>query len=344
MANEAQTTPSNELNNNALDHVATSDKSSPHASVVLPDAASSSSIGDDAIVDVQSVTTSQGTVIKLGVASNQDAINLVDGFRDSFNTQVAADSGEMKALRARTLRNTYILLAAFCGICFKLLHPTMKSFLAFVLGEHGLKPAATGHNPFRPLADMLFGEWVSEIIKDEHGKPKLDKNNKVKKREQPETATATRTVNGEKEFFVPNRSAEKYAKIARFADRMKWKQDEIADNLANFKGKLKGVEDADTALSAGTDADDVETEKLVKMVYAAKPHSTLDTSDCGFGPADMKRKLVCLWAEVDGDDVKIRGVMPTSEDTIKAYVRKYAKANEAKLYKQALERQSTAES
>lgn len=273
------------------------------------------------------VTTTQGSIIKLGVTSNEDATNMVDAFRNSFHNQIGEDKAEMKALKANTRMHLYILLAAFCGISFRLLDPAMKSFLSFVLGEHGLSPAKAGGNLFRPLADMLFGEWNDAEFTDNKGK--------VKKRKKPSNATAMRTVNGKKQFFVPNRSAEKYAKVARYAQSQGWTPEEMAEKLSLFKGGMAAILTADTSATRATDEAENEVDELVELVYAAAPRSTLDLSDCGVGPDEVDgRKLISLWAEIKDDEVLIRGVLPTSDSALHAYVRKYAKANGNKLLRQ----------
>ncbi|WP_448538382.1 hypothetical protein [Sphingobium yanoikuyae] len=274
------------------------------------------------------VTTSQGSIISLNITSEQDAINVIDAFRTSCANQFSVDREEMKQLRLATRGHLYVLLAAYCGISFKLLEPENHQFLVAVLGQHGLAPARAGSNPYRPLADMLFGEWVNEEFTDAKGK--------VKKRKKPDTATAVRTVNGKKQFFVPNRSAEKYAKVARRADALNWNADEIAEKLSSVKGGMEAVLKADTAASKATDEDEIEADELVEMVYASTPHSTVELSDVGLSPSDAERKLVGLWAEIKDGEVLIRGVLPTSETALEAFVRKYAKANATKLFRQKI--------
>ncbi|WP_022684106.1 hypothetical protein [Sphingobium bisphenolivorans] len=294
------------------------------------------------------VTASQGSIINLSFTSEQDARNQADSIRNICTAQINADNAAKANLRVSSQNNLYVLLGTFCELSFKFLDPMNANFLSVVLGDYGLQPAPAGVNPFRPLSDMLFGEWVREIINYEETKSaalpssELQKV-KAKTRKAPPGTTATRTVNGEKWFFVPNRSAEKYAKVARYAKSQGWEPQYVAQNIADFKGKMDGVVKADTAATRGTDAKEIETQELVDLVMAREPHSKLDTSECGFGPEDKKRELVCLWAEVEGDEVLIRGLMPTSQDAIKAYLRKYANDNAAQLWKEQAKGNKTAE-
>ena len=296
------------------------------------------------------VTTAQGTIINLSITSEQDARTMVDTVRNVCISQINADNDAMGKLRIANRNSLYILLGTFCDLSFKLLDPVNKQFLAPVLDDYGLEPAEKGVNPFSPLAKMLFGEWVREItnhteVTSVGANEEAGKNGvKAKKRKAPPGTTLTKEINGELWFFVPNRSAEKYAKVARYALSQNWKPEEVAQQIAEFNGKMDGVLKADTNATKGTDTNEIEIEKLVKLVSASDPLYTLDISDCGFTPAAVeKRTLVSLWAEVVNGEVLIRGMMPTSEQALQEYVRKYAKANEAKLWKQAAESKSAAE-
>jgi len=281
------------------------------------------------IIEVNSVTTSQGAIIKLDIVSQDYANDVIAKFRSSHSNMVAADREEMKSLRLNHRMHLYICLGAFTGIAVKLLAKANVKFLVAALGEHGLSPARAGANPYRPIADMLFGEWKNVEVVDKEGKKRA--------RKVPDEATATRVVNGKKQFFVPNRSAEKYAKVARYVVSQKWKLSEIAEKMSNFKGGMDGIIKADTAATRMNDQDELETDDLVEMIYSSKPHHTLGLSDCGLSPKDAERTLVGLWAEIKDGEVLIRGVLPTSEDALSAYVRKFAKGNAEKLLRQHIE-------
>lgn len=292
-------------------------------------------------IENNAVTTSQGTIINLSMSSEQDARNMVDALRNSCVNQFKADGNEMKTLKAATRNHLYVLLAAFCGMSFKFLEPAMEKFLVAVLGDYGLKPAPSGTNPFRPLADMLFGEWVPEITNLEELMSATaeemagDEGIKAKKRKAPPGTTATKTVNGKKFFFVPNRSAEKYAKVGRYAKSQNWNAEEIAEKIANFTGKMEGVLKADTEATKGTDPKEIETQELIDLVMQREPASVLDVSECGIGPADANEdKLIGLWAEIKDGEVLIRGVLPTSDAAIRSFIRKYANDNASTLWKE----------
>lgn len=282
----------------------------------------------DTVTSEQITNPSQGSIVNLGISSTDEALKMVEGFQNSHNLQAGLDREEIKQARSNSRTNLYGYVGDFLRDAGKLLDPANLQFLNAVLDAHGLKPAPTGANPFGPLAKVFFGEWKDvEYIS----------NGKAKTRKVPSEATKTRLVDGKKQFFLPNRTAEKYAKAARYANSKGWSSDRLTEELCGGKGGLKSIIDADTAATKGTDPDEKYVERLVDLVHKAEPLHILDFSDCGIGPDYAERKLVSLWAEIKDDEVLIRGVLPTSESALMAHVRKYAKENGAKLALSALE-------
>ena len=278
-------------------------------------------------INYETVATSQGTVIDLRFSSLDEAKNIVEAFRTSQANQVSEDRNKAANLKVASRKHLYDNLGAFYGIAVTLLDPANDGFLAEVLREHGLQKAEARRNPFGPLVALMFGQWYDIEFTDSKGKKK--------KRKVPETATITRTRGGvPQRYFVPNRSAEKYAKVARFARSKGWKPDEFADRMLAFKGGMAGILKADTDSMRGGDQDLMDAEELVQLVLGLPAHTVLDTMSCGIGAKDSQRRFVGLWAEIVDDEVHIRGTLPTSETAIEAFVEKYAKDNAAKLWKQ----------
>lgn len=281
------------------------------------------------------VKTSQGTIIDLAIATEQDAMAVVEAFRTSQSEQSGADQAKSIALKTATRGNLYKNLGAFYGVAEKLLDPANVPFLVDILGKHGLRPADAGRNPFGPLTALLFGEWHEVEYKDNKGK--------TKRRKAPKTATFIRKSGGrEQSYFVPNRSAEKYAKVARYARSQGWKPGEVAANMLSFKGGMAGILKADTVGTQGTDKDATDTAELVQLVFDQKPYNVLEFDQCGIGPQEEDRSLVGLWAEIKDDQVLIRGVLPMSDEAIHSFVARYAREHAAKLWKQKAKQPSEA--
>ncbi|QHD66812.1 hypothetical protein GS397_06975 [Sphingobium yanoikuyae] len=260
------------------------------------------------------------------INSEADAAQVVATFRAAFQNDRHSGMNEARTLRLKTRKALYSNIGKFCEIASRLLDPANENHVGLVLNEHGLSFAKGDWNPYGPIAKLLFGEWIAVEYVDDNGK--------TKSRKVPTQATKKRNREGIKEFFLPDRNAEKYAKVARYAKSKGWNAATVEKQLVTSKGGLNGIVACDTDANRKTDADVLELDQLVEYVKSKPALKELTLIEAGLKPNDASRKVVSLWAEVKDGKVLIRGTMPTSEDAINTYLRKDAKANAAALWKE----------
>ena len=271
----------------------------------------------------------------LPTVGNTDLINdpeevfgLVHTFSDERATEHFGQLAKARTLDNETRDKLYKRQGKALSLAQKLLNEVSPGALVDVLAWHGLSPARQGTNQFRPLTDMLWGEW--KVLTEEQAKATGDKKKWKTKRE----------IDGVVHGFFTNRSTEKYAKGLRFAAFKGWTEAQYVEQLA--KRKLDGINALDTKEFSSKDEDLIELEKYRTAVLKQAPTKALPRTDLGI-PTDYGNKYAAIWGNFDADgNFCVMGMLPQSDDVINGHITKVAKATGKDLYIKQLEAEKTA--
>ncbi|OAN51862.1 hypothetical protein A7Q26_09215 [Sphingobium sp. TCM1] len=252
-------------------------------------------------------------------------MQVVETFQKGRKDEATERSTKLKALETASRKTLYDRL----GMAWEVIQELMKLSdvqLGELLDVHGLVPVKPGYNKFAPLNTMLWGEWKA-VKKEDENSAKWAKH-------------ATRRVNGTMYWFKDNRSAEKYAKVMRYAHDGNLTPRSLIKQLE--AQSMDKVLEADTTKHSSTDKEITNLRKYRAVVLSQPSLVTVTRSDCG---VDEKygEKVVALWGRISMDgNIEIMGHYPASADAIQRHIDKVAKEKGKDLYIAQLEKGMTA--
>lgn len=247
-------------------------------------------------------------------------LKAISRFQRDWKTEATQRSDCLKAVETESRGKLYRRL----GLAWEIMQELIKlpaedqeELLAF----HGLKPVKAGFNELAPFNAILWGEWKAIKPEDEL---------KAKWAEH-----ATKHENGTKFWFKVNRSAEKYAKVMRYAQYEGLTQIELVSKLTSLT--MDEVIASDTRVNSASDKEFQNFKKYRNAVLAQPSHVTISRNACGIAK-DYGDKLVALWGRINtSGDIEIMGQYPASVKAIDGHIDKVARRDGKDLLIEQLE-------
>lgn len=286
MANSAETTPSNVQSETAEVNVA---KWGDNA---LP-------ITDDKMTEV--------VPLQAQISDASTGLKAIQKFQKGWQGEATERRDSLKQLESESRGKLYARL----GMAWEVIQELVKlpdDDLDELLVVHGLEPVKPGFNEFGPLNTMLWGEWKAIKPEDEN--------------KEKWASHATKYESGTMYWFKGNRSAEKYAKVMRYASQQELTPHGLIEKLT--KNTMDKVLAADTQANSKTDKEVLDLEKYRAAVLARPTNVTVSRNACG---VDKKygEKVVALWGRFNQNgDIEIMGHYPASVKAINGHIDKVA--------------------
>lgn len=226
--------------------------------------------------------------------TDSDLLKAMNDYHLSYSQVNERNRVEVKAVVETGRKALYANLAVGYGLCLAMRDPDNANAVAEVLCARSLKAATGKTNPFLPLVRALYGEREDEAVVDSP--------------------------------WVPNRSAEKYANVFRYAETLGKTEANFAAWLLNFKDELGncmiGAEKRDRKLHGSNDpAHEAKIDSEIKVVLSSKPFAAVSLPRT---IADVTDRYVCIWGKVDGKTFNAFGMLPNMSGAVERYLRKEA--------------------
>lgn len=230
------------------------------------------------------------------IASERDFEDYLRSFSKLYNAEKDGLHDATEKLNVAKHDSAYHRVAEALAMSQVLMLPEHATYLAKNLMARGINLAKDGENAYLCIVRLLFGKW---------GEEKVEGDAVVQK-------------------WKSDRSAEKYANVLRYLNDNNVAPKDVPSKIAEFPGKLKGMEAADRAAHAKSDPLNSKTEKVMAGLKNAKALFRLENKEVK--AAVGERQVGAVWFEMDGDEMQIKGVLDLNGAAIDAILLRMAKA------------------
>ncbi|MBV2150204.1 hypothetical protein KRZ98_18370 [Sphingobium sp. AS12] len=255
--------------------------------------------------EVSAIAIAAGTQ---NITNAEQGLEAIRRFQGDWKADSVKHSASQKALEAESRSKLYNRLGEAWEVMQELIKLSDHD-QAELMAIHKLKPVKKGYNELAPFNAMLWGEWKAIKAEDEN----KDKWNNY----------ATKHDNGTKFWFKVNRSAEKYAKVMRYAQYEQLTRSQLVSKLTSLK--MDEVIASDTRVNSANDMELKNFAKYRAAVLAQPSHVTISRGESGIAK-DYGNKFVALWGRINPKgDIEIMGQYPASVKAIDGHIDKLAK-------------------